>query len=38
MGAFLISAGFLINENENGEFEGKVAQHVFKTFLFYRIR
>jgi hypothetical protein len=34
MGAFSISAGFLINENESGEFEGKVGQHVFKTFCF----
>jgi hypothetical protein len=32
MGAFLISEGILIKENENEKFGEKVAQEVFKTF------
>ncbi len=34
MGAFFNKCGLFLNENENGEFEGKVAQDVLRHFCF----
>jgi len=34
MGAFLISGGILMKENENERFGGRVAQEVLRCFYF----